>query len=169
MGKVWISGAVKHHISSRLQHKREMKVCLSEITIVLRVFCFSQLSQSEPIYTASLVHNENNKSNSWKYKMELSMYVSPSVIRYSPKAEPWRTSLSAAYLCGNHTSLGALSARHPPQCLSVKSKGGSVSPETAADGMENESDAAVWVCAHLLSLVPSQRIWERTWCRFLCG
>lgn len=46
-------------ISSRLQRKREIKVCLSEITIVLRVFCFSQLSQSEPMYTASLVHNEN--------------------------------------------------------------------------------------------------------------
>lgn len=156
MGKVWISDTVKYHISSGFQCKREIKVCLSETAIVLSFLLRTAQSIRTNISSISGSQWKHNKNNSWKYKTELSMYVLPPIIRYSPKAEPWRTSVSAAYLRGNHTSLGALSAWHPPRCLSVKSKGGSVSPETAAGRMGSESQMLLcgsvriyWAWCHL--------------------
>lgn len=170
MEKVWISDSVKHHASSGVQWETEIKVCLGETMIVLRIFCFSQLSQSKPIYTASLVHNENRTRVIHGYiKRSSGCTYHPQTSDMVPRQDPDEL-LSAAYLHGNHTLLGALSAWHPPRCLSRKSKGGSVSPATAADKMgEWLSDAAVRVCGHLLSFLPSQRISERTWCRFLCA
>ena len=161
MEKVWISDSVKHHASPGVQWETEIKVCLGETMIVLRIFCFSQLSQFEPIYTASLVHNENRTRVIHGYiKRSSGCTYHPQTSDMVPRQDPDEL-LSAAYLHGNHTLLGALSAWHPPRCLSRKSKGGSVSPETAADRMENDSQMLLWrsvgICWVLCHLKGFQR------------